>query len=153
MHSALKWCWCRVDGRVLACSSCGTHLTSAEDIISNVGLPPPPPPFSSSRHSKDIMVLATSSKPSSTFTKDSAVTVFCPPGCTGYAVFSATSVIWSWAGDMFVLACGDDWNFVQEKAFEISQKYKEGKFILEASLLDEVEANTECDDLYLDSCN
>ncbi|NXH90210.1 YPEL4 protein, partial [Edolisoma coerulescens] len=99
--------------RTYSCVHCRAHLARHEELISKV--PPPPPAWAGTAG----VPLAAS---------PGGVNVGCGPAEQRLLLTGLHSV-----ADIFCQSCKTTLGWKYEQAFESSQKYKEGKFIIEMS--------------------
>ncbi|KAJ0966211.1 hypothetical protein J5N97_027349 [Dioscorea zingiberensis] len=99
-----------LEGKVYTCLTCGTHLASADDLISKAF---------HCRHGKAFL-----------FSNVSNVSIGDPEE---RMMLSGMHTV----ADIFCVSCGQNVGWKYESAHEKSQKYKEGKFILERGKIDD----------------
>lgn len=123
--------------RIYGCKNCKTHLSNHDDIISRVSItrrpvsPPPPPPASGCHR-------AANPGPGQNFRGqhgkaylfDSVVNI--TQGEPGERNMTTGRHI---VRDIQCRQCKETVGWKYDKAYEASEKYKEGKYILEAELL------------------
>jgi hypothetical protein len=120
--------------KIYGCKSCKAHLANHEDIISRVRKPHADPPFLATQpHKTDIFFPDSQNfrgQHGKAYLFNTVVNV-----AAGEASERNMTTGRHIVRDIACRQCNETVGWKYDKAFEQSEKYKEGKFILEAELL------------------
>lgn len=138
--------------KIYGCKQCKAHLANHDDIISRVRLTPLPPLPTHSHHSLSFpfLILPAISPSSPSPNQLTLQKSFRGQHGKAYLFHSVVNILYGPPSernmttgrhvvrDIACRGCNNTVGWTYDKAYEQSEKYKEGKFILEAELLSTV---------------